>query len=120
LSTVASPSRYEPNVADRALADLDWDALSHDARWTARNLANPLSYGFSRHELATVYGRTPHWVSMRMAALRKEIRQQVGVPTAREIAGRQDREAAPDRLRDLALAQALGALNGATDRRRGA
>jgi hypothetical protein len=36
------PPRNRKNTADLALERLDWDALSFDARWTARNLANPL------------------------------------------------------------------------------
>jgi hypothetical protein len=71
---VASASqRYEPNTADLALERLDWSKLSLDAQWTARTLASAFSYGFSRAEVARIYGKSPYWVSTRMANLRREI-----------------------------------------------
>jgi hypothetical protein len=74
----------------------------------APNIATRLSDAITRHELSRFYGEPPSWISSRMSQLRKEIRQQLGVPTDRDAAGRRRPERRRPPCRAVARASGSG------------
>ena len=79
FAPVATPRKSKAErvkIVERA-SEVDWSALPVDERWTAKNLGMLVSYGFTREQVAAFYGQTPHWVSVRMARLRRAIEAQL-------------------------------------------
>ena len=64
-------------LLERAPAEIDWGSLPPDERWTARNIAWPISDGFSQAELGKFYGLSKMQIARRMAALRRAIEEQL-------------------------------------------
>ena len=78
------PEEQKPQrpVASHNLHRLDYSKLSHEARWTLQNIADRLSLGFSRSELARFFGMPETWITKSMADLRRELREQLEEPAA--------------------------------------
>lgn len=61
-------------TASSSLAStINWDTLTLQALWTLRNLAVPISNGYSEAEVANHHGVTAKWVRARMLKLRNEL-----------------------------------------------
>jgi len=52
---------------------IDWTRLSPRGRAILRQVAHPISNGFSKREIAKRLGTSTQWVSHRMDELRREL-----------------------------------------------
>jgi DNA-binding NarL/FixJ family response regulator len=52
---------------------IDWTRLSPQGQAILRQIARPISNGFSKTEIATRLGTSPKWVSDRLSELRSEL-----------------------------------------------
>jgi DNA-binding NarL/FixJ family response regulator len=52
---------------------IDWTSLSPRGQAILRQIARPISNGFSKTEIAARLGTSPKWVSDRLSELRSEL-----------------------------------------------
>lgn len=75
----ASPSAHTKSLTSELLRGLDLGRLSPRSKAILIRIAEPVSDGFRESELAQQLGRTPSWVSERLAELKQEILLQNGI-----------------------------------------
>lgn len=72
-------AKREPRKWRRIRADdVDWTALSPEARETLRTFGVRLAFSHSYDEIAAETGATRNQIHDRLTALRREIREQLG------------------------------------------
>lgn len=73
VSTSGQGPRY-------TVTTIEWENLTGRSRWTLRQLAFPISLGFTERELARRHRRTVKWVEGRLEQLRNELAGGAGKP----------------------------------------